>query len=100
MNGGYVMIDCKGLNLLSEASQTIDGLYEKSAEALATGKPIIVNNCEYGDGVPMTPTPVMGIEEEEDGTSTIVFTASTLQIRVSSDDSVEIVDLLDNDDDS
>ena len=87
---GYTLVDCKGMNLLSQSSQTIDGLYAASAKAVELGKPIIAINCEYGEGVPMTPIAVMAIVEDD----TIVFTASILQIRVSSDDSVEIVPLI------
>ena len=90
MNGGYVMIDCKKMNLLAQSTQTISGLYAKCVDALKTGKPIIANNCEYGEGVPMTPIPVFAIIED----STVIFTASILQIRVSSDDSVAIVPLI------
>lgn len=92
MNGGYTMVDCDKLNLLAQSSQTISGLYQKSLDALATGKPVIANNCEYGVGVPMTPIPVMAINEA----GTIIFTASILQVRIASDDSVTIVSLLQN----
>lgn len=90
MNGGYTMIDCKGMNLLAQSAQTISGLYAKSLKALATGKPVIVNNCVYGTGVQMTPIPVFAIIEA----GTIIFTASILQIRIASNDSVTIVSLL------
>ena len=87
---GYILIDCLGMNLLAESSQTINGLYANCLEAIETGKPIIAVNCEYGSGVPMTPISVMAIIED----GTVVFTASILQIRVSSDDSVTIVPLI------
>ena len=87
---GYINIDCKGLNLLAQDAQTIDGLYAVCLEALATNKPINAVNCVYGEGVPMTPVSVMAINED----GTIIFTASILQIRVSADDSVTIVNLL------
>lgn len=87
---GYINIDCKGLNLLAQESQTIDGLYSACLEALATNKPINAVNCEYGEGVPMTPVAVMAINEA----GTIIFTASILQVRIEADDSVTIVSLL------
>lgn len=90
MNGGYTMVDCGKANLLAQSPQTISGLYQKSLDALATGKPVIANNCEYGVGVPMSPIPVFAIIEA----GIIIFTASILQIRVASDDSVTIVSLL------
>lgn len=90
MNGGYTMIDCKGMNLLAQSAQTISGLYANCVKALATGKPVIANNCVYGTGVQMTPIPVFAIIEA----GTIIFTSSILQVRIASNDSVTIVSLL------
>ena len=90
MTNGYVMVDCDKMNLLAADSQTIDGLYAKCAEAFSSGKPIIAVNTEYGEGVPMSPIAVMAILEA----GTYIFTASILQIRVDSDDSVTIVPLI------
>ena len=89
-NGGYVLVDCTGVDLLSQSSVTVTGLYAKSKSAFDSGKPIIAINCEYGEGVPMTPISVMGIVED----GTYVFTASILQIRVASNDAVTIVPLI------
>lgn len=90
MSNGYIMVDCQSLNLLASESQTIPGLYARSIEAIDTGKPIIAVNCEYGEGVPMTPISVMAIIEA----GIAIFTASILQIRVASDDTVTIVPLI------
>lgn len=87
---GYIMVDCQSINLLAVESQTIPGLYARSIEAIDTGKPIIAVNCEYGEGVPMTPISVMAIIEA----GIVIFTASILQIRVASDDTVTIVPLI------
>ena len=90
MNGGYSMVDCKKMNLLAQSSQTISGIFDASKNAIATGKPIIACNCEYGEGVPMTPIAVMAIEQGGE----ICFSASILQIWVNSSDGVRIVSLL------
>ena len=90
MNGGYIMIDCKKLNLLSQSSQTISGLYEACKAAYSTGKPILAGNAEYGEGVPLTPIPVFGILEA----GVYILTASILQVRIASDDSVTITNLI------
>lgn len=90
MNGGYAMVDCKGMNLLAQSSQTIDGLYAACVDAYDSGKIILACNCEYGTGVPVTPISVFAIKES----GTLIFTASILQIRVANDDSVTIVSLL------
>lgn len=89
MNGGYIMIDCKGMNLLAESSQTITGLHAKFAEALASGKPILACNCVYGTGVKSSPIPVFMIKES----TSYVATTSILQITVGADDSVTITNL-------
>lgn len=87
---GYISIDCKKLNLLAQDSQTISGLYADCIAAMETNKLIIAVNCEYGEGVPMSPISVMGIIEA----GVCIFTASILQIRVASDDTVTIVPLI------
>lgn len=87
---GYCVVDCKGLNLLSQDSQTISGLYARCAAADFTNNLVIATNCQYGEGVELSPIPVFGIKED----NVYIFTASILQIRVSSDDSVSIVSLL------
>lgn len=89
-NNGYAMIDCKGCNLLAQSSQTISGLYAACAAAVKSGKPIIAVNCNYGTGVPMTPINVFGIVED----GVYVFTASILQIRVATGDTVTITPLI------
>lgn len=90
MSNGYIMVDCQSTNLLAVESQTIPGLYARSIEAIDTGKPIIAVNCEYGEDVPMTPISVFAIIEA----GIVIFTASILQIRVASDDTVTIVPLI------
>lgn len=87
---GYIQIDCKGMNLLAQESQTITGLYAASAAAMETNKPVIAVNCTYGEGVDMSPVPVMGIYEDDD----IIFTASILQIIVTPADAVTIRSLV------
>lgn len=89
-NSGYVMVDCKKANLLAQSAQTVDGIYASAKGAIDTGKPILACNCEYGEGVPLTPIPVFAIIED----GVLIFTASILQIRVTDEDSVTIVSLL------
>lgn len=88
--GGYCMVDCKGLNLLSQDSQTISGLYDQCKKADWTDKVILAMNCQYGSGVELSPIPVFCIVED----GAYIFTASILQIRVASDDSVTITSLI------
>lgn len=87
---GYVVVDCTGIDLLSQSKVTVPGIYAKVKEAFETGKPMFACNCEYGSGVPMTPVPVMSIIEA----GVYIMTSSILQVRVNSDDEVWIVNLL------
>lgn len=88
MEFGYIMIDCGGLNLTSEASQTIAGLYAQLTEARATDKMIVACNMVWGDSGKVPPIPVILTAPEA---NTYVCMISTLQIRVSSADVVTIV---------
>ena len=91
LKSGYCLIDCMGLNLLGgETPQTIGGLYDSAYDAFMSGKMCFACNCEYGEGVPMSPVPVMMIIEN----NTIIATSSILQVRISEDDSVIITSLL------
>ena len=90
MSNGYVLVDCKGCNLLAQSSQTISGLYKACDAAVKTGKPIYAVNCVYGTGVAMSPIQVMCILEA----GVYIFTASILQVRIASDDTVTIVPLI------
>ena len=88
--GGNILVDCGGLNLLAETSQTITGLYAKAKKAHELNKPIIATNCVYGSGVKLSPIPVFAINEA----GTIILTASILQVRVASNDAVTITNLI------
>ena len=88
IKGGYAIIDCKGLNLLSETSQTIAGLFDKVNTAYKRNKLIHAVNVKWGT-TPMSPIPIF--VNDLDGV--LVCTASTLQIRISNDDSVTIVNM-------
>lgn len=90
MNGGYVMIDCTGIDLLKgETPQTVTGLYAKVQVAMQTGKPIYAGNMIWGSGKPVTPVQVFAIQFDD----MVICTASTLQVRVNSSDVVTIVNM-------
>lgn len=44
MNGGYCMVDCTGLDLSAEESQTVSGLYDSIYACMDSNKPIAFNN--------------------------------------------------------
>lgn len=92
LNGGYILIDCKELDLTKGTTpQTITGLYSKVKIAMGIGKPIFAYNCIWGDDGDVSPIQVFAIDMGDYG---IYITASTLQIRVSSADSVTIINLI------
>ena len=88
MESGYTMIDCKGFDLLSKSAVTIDGLFDRLTEAMKTGKMVIAHNLER-DGGKTSPCPVFVTKPD----ARYCCTASTLQIWVTNDDSVSVVNL-------
>lgn len=89
MNSGYVLIDCTGLDLKGETTQTIEGIYQKCAAALASGKPAYAGNVAWGDEK-ITPISVMLTVDGSD----ITASACTLRLNISSDDSVTITNYI------
>ena len=90
MESGYIMIDCKGLDLLAESTQEISGLYARLTEVRATDKVVVTHNLVWGDTGKTSPIPVILTAPEA---NLYVCTVSTLQIRVSSTDEVTIVNM-------
>lgn len=93
MNGGYIMIDCKGLDLTSNEEQTISGLYNDMVNAIKTGKPLVAYNCVWGSNSdsPMTPIPFFAQNWTD---SLVVGTASILNISCTSADKVTVTSLV------
>ena len=92
MNGGYIMIDCQGLDLLKGSTeQTITGIYAKVKEAEKTNKPIYAVNCTWGQTGRTSPINVITVDESE---NVVICSASTLQIVVRSTDVITINNLV------
>lgn len=91
MNGGYYLLDCKGLDLTSASAQTISGSWNDCVTALKVGKPIVAHNCIYGTGVPVSPVTCFGwyIAADE-----IVIVGATLHIHVKNNDKCTVVDVV------
>lgn len=87
MNGGYIMVDCKGMDLAAASSQTISGLYAKCEKAMESGKPILMCNCVYSTGSKLSPIPVYMVK----GAEYYVATTSAWQITIGEDDRVTIM---------
>lgn len=88
MNGGYVLIDSTGLNLNTDETQTVNGLYSKAKSATKLNKPVYCVNAVFGEYGKITPIPVM-CNYLSDG-KTICCTSATLQVIISENDSVVI----------
>lgn len=86
---GYINIDCKGLNLLAQEAQTIDGLYSEIQAAIATGKPMYATNLVWGDVSAISPVQVFSVQWD----GYVILTSSTLQVIVTTEDSVTINNL-------
>ena len=90
MKLGFTMIDCQGLDLTSESTQTIPGLYARMSKAIDIQKPCFAYNIIWGESNPMTPIPVMLNKDS----GNIVGTAATLQIVVTASNVVTIVNMV------
>ena len=92
--GGTAFIDCTGLNLLGQSTQTITGLYKQIDAAFKNDKMIVAVNCDYDNGsdteIHLTPVPVFCKAEG----GRYCLTASILQVWVNEDDEVTIVSLI------
>ena len=84
LKGGYILIDCKGYNLLGDPA-TIDGIYDACVEALHLNKPVFAYNMLW-DTANMTPIAVMLTTVDDH----ITATASTLQLVIEEDDTVTV----------
>lgn len=91
MTSGYTLIDCRGLDLTSQAQQTLAGIYTQLRTAMIIGKPIIGCNCIWGEGKPLTPVHLFAYQSNE---NTVVCATSTLNISVTSSDVVTIQNLV------
>jgi hypothetical protein len=89
MNGGYILVDVTGLNLSSDASQEIDGIWDKAVTALKVGKPIVVHGCTYGTA-PVSPVTCFGWYIGAD--EIVVVVGATLHVHIKNDDTAVVLD--------
>lgn len=91
MNGGYYMVNIKGLDLTDTDPQSISGIWNDAVKAIATGKPIVAHGCIYGTGVPVSPVTCFGwyISSTE-----IVIVGATLHIHIKSDNTATVLDVV------
>ena len=92
-NGGYAVIDCKGINLLSQDIPPVEGIYEAVKTAHTQNKPIWAVNCKWGDK-PITPIPIFAIYDVSEPAYSYTCTSSTLQIIVDKNDNITVVNMI------
>lgn len=87
MYNGIQIIDCNGMDLTKgQTPQTITGLYKKVQDALSKDVDVVAVNCKWGTKK-VSPIHTFAIQLYDD---TIVCTASTLQMWITSSDVVTI----------
>lgn len=92
MNGGYIMIDCSGLDLSKGSTeQTINGIYKKVADSMAKNKPLYCVNAVWGDYGKITPISCFA---NMSSSTDIIITSSTLQIIITNEDVITINNLV------
>ena len=84
MNGGYVMIDCEGLDIGNPGK--VGGLYTRAKNALATSKPVQLYNMKNGTQV-FTPVPAYGGIESA---SSVFLSFFPVTIHIDNEDTVTI----------
>lgn len=90
MNGGYIMIDCTGLDLIKgQTPQTITGIFNTVKNAMKTNKPMYCVNANW-DGAFCSPIQVFAIEFD----SYIIVTTSTLQVKITNEDVITITSMV------
>lgn len=87
-NGGYVMFDCRGLDLSSAEEQSKPGIYADALKAIALNKPVYAINCNYG-GKPFSPVPVTVHVDN----GTVIASANVLQVFITSADKATVTNL-------
>lgn len=91
MNGGYILVDCKGLDLTGgDTPQEIEGIWDTAVAALKSDKPIVAHNCVYGTGYPVSAVPCFGWYLDTDE---IVVVGATLHIHIKDDDTCTVLDV-------
>lgn len=90
VNSGYLMFDCGGLDLNDSTEQTINGIYDRAVEALASGKAVFATNCVMSD-MPCSPCSVIAWDQGNDG---IIATGHVLRIVIAKDDGVTVTSLV------
>ena len=93
MNGGYFMVNLKGLDLTSAEEQTITGLYDQMQKAIKSGKPLIGYGAVWGSNSDSPLTPIHFFAQQWNSTM-VVGTSSILNITCTNADKVTVTSLV------
>ena len=91
-NGGYAMVDLRGLDLTDSNPQTISGLYADMVKAIKSGKPLIGVNAVWGSNSDNPMTPIWFFAQQW-SSNLVVGTASILNISCTDQDVVTVTNL-------
>lgn len=95
MNGGYVMVDATGIDLLAESSKTVAGIYNKFLKALQANKPIIAYGISYSTAV-SSPIAV----NVKAGENSVTVLTGVYSVAISNANAVVVTDLTASSDDA
>lgn len=94
MNLGFTMVDCKGLDLASNAEyQTIDGLYARCALTRKVNKPALLYNMLYNEE---KTTPAIGLITKDPNSSGLMVLFGVYKLNVAPTNAVIITKLTDS----
>lgn len=93
MNLGFTMVDCKGLDLASDAeSQTIDNLYARCSLARKVNKPSLLYNMLYSEE---KLTPAVGLITKDPDSSGLMVLFGVYKLNIAPTNVVVITNLTD-----
>ncbi len=92
MEGGYAMVNCAGLDLqLFETRAQLAGLRGKVAQAVSTGKPVVLYNYTNGTNPVTSPFFVQVTAFGTNKRGFILYTCADMIIYLYEDDTVQVV---------
>lgn len=88
--GGYIMVDCTGIDLTTgDTPITVPGIWDIATAAMKSKKPIVAEGLTYGDA-PVTPVNCFGWVLADDE---IVFVSATIHVHIKDDNTVTTIDV-------
>lgn len=89
MVGGYIDVDCTGVELTSAEAKIIPGIFNRANAAYKTRKMCRACNCNY-NGYRVSPIPVQVVIAN----NVIIASAEWIQVFITNEDSVTVQNML------